>query len=133
MPKIVGCLFLVTLVLAVRGGEQALEILKHYPEQKDWYIQRAIRWIHEHPQGLQGSADLLQRIQETSNLLFHKGTAGTEFRIEENQMIFDRQKTMVLVRCHLYGGQLSGWGYDMLFHNITGIWVLKGIWNTWIS
>lgn len=120
------------LALAINGGERALEILHRHPKHEIWVTQiyRSIQWILTHPKGLQGATDLKESAEEASGIFLVK---GEEEKFGIGRIVVDRYGKKALVSCSVYHSPREARGYDMVFHKINDIWVLKGIWHTWIA
>lgn len=120
------------LALAVKGGDRARHILSLHPLHTagSTQLHRSLQWIQSHPKGLQGQKELTRSVEEAAGIFLLKGEEAL-FDIEKVRL--DRTETRGLVSVSVYQSPREARGYDMVFHKIHGIWVLKGIWHTWIA
>ena len=121
------------LALTIRGEKNTLELLTRHPEKTHRFIRRAIRWLDLHPQGLQSFSDLEKSAEAASEILLFRENDRGKLTISKKNITTNHQNTKAIVPCIIYSGPQSGKGYDFVFHRIGGLWILKGIWNTWVS
>ena len=120
------------LALAVSRDKRVLEILENIPVDSTTIlgqqIERSIRWIHERPEGLVGSKNLLKSIEEASEIFIDENERG-HFAVRK--ITFDHHQKKALVSCGIYHDPLNAKGYTMVFHKSDELWLLKGIWWNW--